>query len=276
MFKKMITLALIGLFTATGVYAEEDTAHVGYKMASERPETEGETGFAGSTLAGGYVGAVSEYIWRGVPQTDPGMNSIQGGMDWKSTLVDGLGYGIWLASVSAAMETDYYLAYNGSAGDLGYVGSLTLYSYDFAAFKEVEKTAGELTQVTFQKEIKLGVSYAGASFAYYQALGDDSTYGTLGDDSSPSFNWMELAYSTSIAEMPFSINYGSGSYNHQWLASGVDTVQNTSLLTYSLSKTISSNITVSYNGTKVLGNVDTDTGATALDDQFWLAISLAY
>ena len=105
------------------------------------------------------VSFTSDYIWRGMTQSDG--PAIQGGFDYAAE--SGFYAGIWGSNVNfndgAGSELDYYFGYGFEAGaigvDLGYV-----------AFDYPDNTAG----LDFE-EIVIGLSYA--DFGLTFALGQD-------------------------------------------------------------------------------------------------------
>ncbi|NIR61933.1 MAG: hypothetical protein GWO02_21825 [Gammaproteobacteria bacterium] len=110
----------------------------------------------------GNVGVTSNYIWRGVTQTDDGA-AIQGGLDYAHE--SGLYAGTWLSNVDFGspdpnadrneIELDLYGGYGGEVGELGYDVGLIYYAYplaDDADFLELA-LAGSYRMLT------AGVSY---------------------------------------------------------------------------------------------------------------------
>ena len=69
------------------------------------------------------VGYMSEYIFRGISQSD---SSAMGGLDFKAS---GFYLGTWGADVEQGLEVDLYGGYNGSIGDLNYGIGGTYYTY---------------------------------------------------------------------------------------------------------------------------------------------------
>jgi uncharacterized protein (TIGR02001 family) len=104
---------------------------------------------AGSALAldvTANAGAVSEYVFRGVPSSD-GKAAAQGGLDaaWDS----GFYLGTWGSSVdfdgSDGVEVDFYGGYGGEIGDFSYGIGATLYTYTDDAdddYTEINLSAG--------------------------------------------------------------------------------------------------------------------------------------
>ena len=79
------------------------------------------------------IGATSNYVWRGVTQTDD-KAAISGGLDWSSD--SGLYAGTWVSNVdfggpdTSPYELDLYGGYAGEAGDFGYDAGLIYYTYE--------------------------------------------------------------------------------------------------------------------------------------------------
>lgn len=78
------------------------------------------------------IGATSNYIWRGVTQTDDAA-AISGGVDWSSDI--GIYLGAWASNVdfgpdTSPYELDLYGGYAGEVGDFGYDIGLIYYTYD--------------------------------------------------------------------------------------------------------------------------------------------------
>lgn len=113
MKKSLIALALVSAFAAPAFAEEAASAH---------------------TLTAN-VGLVSDYIFRGISQTQ-NKPAIQGGFDYSHA--SGLYAGTWASNVSwvkeggfkdnSSLEMDFYGGYRGSVGDFGYdLGALYYY-----------------------------------------------------------------------------------------------------------------------------------------------------
>jgi hypothetical protein len=72
----------------------------------------------------GNVGWDSEYIFRGISQSN---SSANGGIDWEGDR--GFYLGVWAADVDEGLEIDYYGGFKGQAGDFGYTIGATYYDY---------------------------------------------------------------------------------------------------------------------------------------------------
>ena len=264
MLKQLLILMTLVAFTGTNLMAQE----------TEAAETASASSKKAAVSLGGYVGGVSNYVWRGTRQTN-GSVSIQGGLDFGLSAVEGLGFGLWVASIGAGEtrnETDYYVSYGGSAGAIDYSVGLTLYSYDFSTFTTVTKS-GESVNVAVQKEISLGLSSGDFGFTYYSVIADDSTLGA-GDDATASLglDWISLSYGTALLGMDVSLAYETGSYNQQWVNAG-NPLETTAIIAYGLSKSLTDNSSVSFNGIKVMTNSD---AGTSLSNEFWMAMDLSF
>lgn len=93
------------------------------------------------------IGAVSNYVWRGMTQTDDGP-AVQGGVDYAHE--SGLFLGTWVSNVDFRapdpdVEVDFYGGYSGTAGDVSYKATLIYYWYPGekvpADFSEVQVSA---------------------------------------------------------------------------------------------------------------------------------------
>ncbi|MFT5815860.1 MAG: hypothetical protein ACI9VT_003636 [Psychroserpens sp.] len=147
------------------------------------------------------VGAVSQYIFRGVVQTDTA--SASAGVDYENS---GFYIGTWAADVQEGLEVDVYGGYAGELdGGLGYSVGFTTYQY-----------TGDFD--TSYNEVNLGLSYGMFSLSYnvgeweveagadqdYDFLsatveheGFYATYGTWGDDFDG--DYLEAGYSTEVS-----------------------------------------------------------------------------
>ncbi len=133
------------------------------------------------------VALASEYIFRGLPQTD-GELGLSGGFDF--THDSGLYAGVWAANVNfdevASLETDLYLGWNKEvysdiALDVGVIAFT--YSGDESA------SDSNLT------EIYTGLSWQGLAATYYFGTGDATDY-------------FELSYAHDIENVSVSATFG--------------------------------------------------------------------
>ena len=77
----------------------------------------------------GNVGVTSNYLWRGMTQTD-NMPAVSGGLDAE---MGGLSFGTWVSNVSwtdtDGYEVDFYAAYGGDIGAVSYSVGAIYYMY---------------------------------------------------------------------------------------------------------------------------------------------------
>ena len=259
MFTKLYkaSIATFALLIIGGALKAED--------AMEAPVAEASAPVAVS----GYVGVVSNYIWRGVDQNGR-LPSIQGGLDLGLGAIEGLTLGVWTASIGGGTghETDYYLSYEGAAGDLGYSVGWTMYSYDFTGFT----SDSEGKNVAVQNEYAFGVSMAGAGFTYFMIPAEASTEGADDTGDKVALSWIELSYETELLGLGVSANYGTGTYNQQWVNFG-GAMETTAILTVGLSKDVSDSVAVAFNKTKVMSQ--SDAGAP-ISGEYWMGLDVSF
>lgn len=147
------------------------------------------------------AGVVSQYIFRGVAQTDTA--SASAGLDYE---IGSFSVGTWVADVQDGLEVDFYGSYSLELeGGFGLSAGFTSYQY-----------TGDFD--TQYNEVNLGASYEFLSIAYsvgtweveggadqdYDFLavtaeyeGFYATYGTWGDEFDG--NYIELGYGTDVS-----------------------------------------------------------------------------
>ncbi len=93
-------------------------------------------GLAGMAVAGATqaelsanIGAVSNYVWRGVTQTADGA-AVQGGIDYSNE--SGFYVGTWASNVSGGEEWDIYAGFSGEVSGFGYDVGVIDYMYPSA------------------------------------------------------------------------------------------------------------------------------------------------
>ena len=116
------------------------------------------------------IGATSNYLWRGVTQTNNNA-AISGGIDYSDK--SGFSAGVWTSNASWAENMTYEAdLYGGFAGDLGngfgYDVGYIYYNYDNAADSDFS-------------EVYANLSYGAFSIGY-NTLVDSDAGGDLGDD----------------------------------------------------------------------------------------------
>ena len=83
------------------------------------------SGIAAADLSAN-AGVFSNYIWRGVTQTNDAAAG-QGGIDWGTD--SGLYAGTWVSNVVGGYEMDVYAGFAGEAGSIGYDLGVITYQY---------------------------------------------------------------------------------------------------------------------------------------------------
>jgi len=83
------------------------------------------------------IGVTSNYLWRGVTQTDDGP-AISGGVDWSHE--SGFYLGAWASNIDWGIgngaEVDFYGGYSAEMGDFGYDVGLIYYYYPDSAYDD--------------------------------------------------------------------------------------------------------------------------------------------
>jgi uncharacterized protein (TIGR02001 family) len=184
------------------------------------------TGAAATAQAEGSinVGWDSDYIFRGIEESD---SSVNGGVDWKDTFGDSdFGYyvGTWAADVDLGLEIDYYGGLTAGLGDFDLTAGYTYYDYT----DDFDDT---------YKEFNLGVDWKFLSFSAvlgeYDNFGDEdqdyqyyeltaehngffATVGSFHDDFDGEF--IKLGYGTALAGVDVTAYYV---YSNSDLVDGV-------------------------------------------------------
>lgn len=132
------------------------------------------------------IGVTSNYIWRGVTQTDDGA-AVQGGIDWAHE--SGFYLGTWASNikwgtdVSSGVEVDFYGGYGGQFNDFGYDLGLIYYYYPDSDYDDSDFT--EIYLSGSWKWLELGLAYTIDGDQPDDALfsdGDMYYYGSLSFD----------------------------------------------------------------------------------------------
>ena len=126
------------------------------------------SGVAVAEVAGN-IGATSNYIWRGLPQSGDEA-AISGGLDYASDM--GIYVGTWTSSIGGGgqYEIDYYGGYSGETNDIGYDVGAILYSYPIDSSVEADFT-----------EVYLGGSYSYFSAKFSTVVDTESGTNDTGD-----------------------------------------------------------------------------------------------
>ncbi len=124
--------------------------------------------FTGSAMAAveGNIGVTSEYMWRGMKQSNGA--AVSGGLDWSND--SGWSAGIWTSNVNwgdSGTETDYYGGYSSSLGSIDYSISGAYYAYE----------GGSSVQDSNFAELLVDLSYGGFDFGFaYTPFADTKDY----------------------------------------------------------------------------------------------------
>lgn len=162
------------------------------------------------------VGAVSQYFFRGIAQTDTA--SASAGVDYET---GGFYVGTWAADVQDGLEVDFYAGYGLELdGGLGLSAGFTSYQYtgDFdSAYNEVNLGlsygifSASYNVGTHEEDTALGIPESDYDFfsvtAEYE--GFYATVGTWGDDFEG--DYVELGYGTDVAGFDIGVSLISNS-----------------------------------------------------------------
>ncbi|TWX64785.1 hypothetical protein ESZ36_19010 [Colwellia demingiae] len=137
------------------------------------------------------VGATSNYLWRGVTQTDDAA-AISGGIDYEHQ--SGFYAGTWASNVDfgddASAELDFYLGFGGELGQgVGYDVGYIYYAYPDSA------------QTDSANEYDFGEVYGSLSYSYFSV---SANYGVNNDDGA---KWADSALYIS-ADAEFEVTEG--------------------------------------------------------------------
>lgn len=161
----------------------------------------GAAAFSGSASAGVSVnvGAVSEYMFRGIAQT--GGAAIQGGIDYAHD--SGFYVGTWASNIGfgGGTEQDVYAGFGGEVGGFSYDGHVTYYWYP-----EEDEVAADLSTLEFG----VSVGYGPVSLAYSYA--DENNF-FIGDGAGEAAGYLQLSGSFPIIADKLSFDASVGLYD---------------------------------------------------------------
>lgn len=162
----------------------------------------------------GNVGVVSQYIFRGLPQSN-GAAAAQAGVDYEND--SGIYLGLWGSEVTndegGELEYDVYGGWSGEVSGVGLSAGVTLYRYTEELW---DKSYDEVNLSASFGNLSIGLdagnhvaadggvddhSYTivSASYSYGSAYGlVGSATDFLGEDTS--YTWVELGYGAEVAE----------------------------------------------------------------------------
>jgi uncharacterized protein (TIGR02001 family) len=177
----------------------------------------------------GNVGWDSEYIFRGVPQSDSSPN---GGIDWAEGIGDsdlGVYLGTWAADVDEGLEIDYYGGVTAEVGDFNFLAGFTYYDYtdNFDdTYKEVNLGA-DWQFISFAAALGEYDNFDGPTqdYQYYElTLSHNGFFGTIGsfhDDFDGEF--VQLGYGTTIVGVDVTASW---IYSNSDLVDGIPALDN--------------------------------------------------
>jgi uncharacterized protein (TIGR02001 family) len=158
------------------------------------------------------IGAMSDYHFRGIDQTDDGA-SMMGGVDYEAD--NGIYVGLWAADVTDDdVEYDIYGGYAGEAGDLSYSVGYTGYFYTESDidFHELNLNFGYSflsLEVTLGTEDDKTVGGVDDDYTFVALTGEYEgaylTYGDFGKDYSG--DYVEVGYGTTYQGLDLSVAY---------------------------------------------------------------------
>ncbi|MDT8438158.1 MAG: TorF family putative porin [Wenzhouxiangellaceae bacterium] len=118
------------------------------------------------------IGVVSNYLFRGVSQTDDGA-AIQGGLDWENE--SGLYFGTWLSNVDFGgkedAEVDLYAGFGNEFGDSGI-------SYDIGTIYYLYPGGGDLDYAEAYFGLGFGAVSASVAYTYWGEVSGASAFDT--------------------------------------------------------------------------------------------------
>lgn len=198
----------------------------------------------------GNIGLTSDYIFRGVTQTQH-TPAIQGGFDYSHT--SGIYLGTWASNVSwvsegipggykdnNSMEIDLYGGYKGSLGDVGYDVGVIHYYYPGSNISGA--TDPDTTEVYVGASWKyVSLKYSHVVSDYFIAWGGPSGSGVSANQKTKGSNYIDLSVSYPVTDSLSILghvghqkvkNYGDASYDDWKLGISKDFGYGTVTLAY--------------------------------------------
>jgi len=195
MRKSLLLAAVIGTFAATNVAFAEEAA----PAAPESPHS-----FSYN------IGLHSQYIWRGMTQTDE-KPALQGGMDYEHA--SGFYAGVWASNVSwltdtnvydsgGSLEIDLYAGFAGEFGETGIGYDVGVLQYLYPGNRTSGKPKADAT------ELYAGLSYGWLSGKYSYLVSDE---GWAFSDARGTW-YAELNADIPVADTGFTVNLHIGRF----------------------------------------------------------------
>jgi uncharacterized protein (TIGR02001 family) len=166
------------------------------------------------------IGVASNYVWRGLTQTDGGA-AVSGGVDYSHG--SGFYLGTWVSNVDFGDDTNYewdiYAGYGGEVGDISYDLNTIYYAYPDGEDLDFWELGGSVSysvatvglQYTIDKDV--GDSgdiyyYGGLAFDLPQEFGLGLTLGHYDFEESGDYTHWQVSLSKDAGDFgEFSLNY---------------------------------------------------------------------
>jgi uncharacterized protein (TIGR02001 family) len=216
MRKSLLSLAILGALSVPTIAMAEEAA-----AAPASPHTVSYN-----------VGLFSQYIFRGLTQTD-NKPAIQGGVDYSHS--SGLYIGSWASNISwledggnykgSSMELDVYGGYRNTISDTGIGYDVGLLNYIYPG----SKTSFGSTNAAFTKPYTLE-AYGALTYKWLQAKVSYGITDIFGAENSDGSTYSELNANIPISDSGITANLH---YGYQHFNGSVGGVSNNKLYTYS-------------------------------------------
>lgn len=165
------------------------------------------------------IGLFSQYVWRGMTQTDESL-ALQGGIDYAHS--SGFYAGAWASNVSwttdfdymdsNSLELDLYGGYASAIGDTGIGYNVGVLQYIYPG------TANDGAPDTDATEIYGGLSYKWANAKYSYTVSDEA----WGFDDAEGTGYLEANADIPVGDSGFTINLHVGTFMFDGEVGGVD------------------------------------------------------
>lgn len=207
MRKSLISLAVLGaLATSAPVLADEAAAAAPAAAAPASPHTVTYN-----------LGLFSQYIWRGMTQTDEAL-ALQGGVDYAHS--SGFYLGAWASNVSwtkdygymdsNSLELDLYGGYANTIGETGIGYNVGILQYVYPGTSASGAPDADAT------EIYGALSYKWANVKYSHTVSDEA----WGFDDAEGTYYLEANADIPVGETGFTVNLHVGKFDFDGQGSG--------------------------------------------------------
>lgn len=165
------------------------------------------------------IGLFSQYVWRGMTQTDESL-ALQGGIDYAHT--SGFYAGAWASNVSwttdfdymdsNSLELDLYGGYASAIGDTGIGYNVGVLQYIYPG------TANDGAPDTDATEVYGGLSYKWANAKYSYTVSDEA----WGFDDAEGTGYLEANADIPVGDSGYTVNLHVGTFMFDGEVGGVD------------------------------------------------------